>query len=224
MINSFIMILFILFLTSITLAFIVLYTKYKSALENLHKLNETIDRSKKNIEILSLKANTDKLTSVYNRDYLENFLSSTSDLNLPENETSMIMADLDNLKVINDVYGHIHGDMALSTFSSVLLSCTRKSDIVARYGGDEFVIVLPNTSSEVALHIAQRILTALQQASIKDLNNHLNEIVLTCSLGISTYPSLCTNTNELLITADKALYNAKALGKNTASVYRVACL
>lgn len=174
------------------------------------------------IEQLTIHANTDTLTALYNREYLKNYITDyISREKHDSGQISVIIADVDNLKTINDNYGHIYGDMALKAFSSILKAHTRKSDIVSRYGGDEFVIMLPNTSSETAYKIAERILQAASNVAIKTAGQEESfRVDFSCSLGISNYPELCDDISQLIITADIALYEAKKRGKNCISIYQ----
>lgn len=174
------------------------------------------------IEELNIHANTDTLTTLYNREYLKNYITDyISREKHDSGQISVIIADVDNLKTINDNFGHIYGDMALKAFSSILKNHTRKSDIVSRYGGDEFVIMLPSTSPETAYKIAQRILNAASNVQIKP-NEHTEafSVDFSCSIGISNYPELCDDISQLIITADIALYEAKKRGKNCISIYQ----
>lgn len=136
---------------------------------------------------------------------------------------SLIMFDLDNFKQINDIFGHAVGDLALQTLTQVVQSELRASDVIGRYGGDEFTILLPLTIAQDALALAARIHTSIANVGLKTEKGCLP---LTISIGIAqTNPS--ENNEEdapdtvenLFLRADKALYHAKQAGKKRSAVY-----
>lgn len=125
---------------------------------------------------------------------------------------SLIVADFDNLKTINDTYGHPVGDEVLRTIGDILRETSRESDVLARYGGDEFVILLPQTNSKNASNMAERIRQKVEKHtfSIQDL-----KLKSTISMGVATVPEEGINTpQDLIESADRALYGAKRSGKN----------
>ncbi|MCL5957846.1 MAG: diguanylate cyclase [Chloroflexi bacterium] len=130
---------------------------------------------------------------------------------------SLIMLDIDHFKEYNDTLGHLAGDEALRVVASSIVAKTRKSDVVARYGGEEFAVLLPRTDAEHALLIAERIRTSIE-ASSRKLGPSVGPL-LTVSLGVASFPKDAGTENELIDRADKALYKAKALGKNKATVF-----
>ncbi|TAM61452.1 GGDEF domain-containing protein [bacterium] len=117
-----------------------------------------------------------------------------------------VILDLDDLKLINDSQGHAAGDAALRTFAETLKATARTSDLVARYAGDEFVLVMPQTGAVAGVRAVQRVLEALNARGIR------------ASAGLAVYPSDAQNEQELFVAADKALYQAKVEGKNRCSV------
>lgn len=125
---------------------------------------------------------------------------------------SVMVCDIDSFKRCNDTYGHTFGDLVLKEVAVVMMSCVRGIDIVARYGGDEFVIVLPETPGEGARIVAERI-----RKGVEDLVLHVDrqEIRVTISIGVASYPSDGpTKKDELVAKADEALLKAKNTGKN----------
>jgi len=129
---------------------------------------------------------------------------------------SLILADFDNLKTTNDTYGHPVGDEALKKVGETLQEMSRDSDVLARYGGDEFVILLPETNVENAINMAERIRLNVSKNAI---NINENTITNSITMGISTAPQEGIKTShDLLKSADKALYEAKRAGKNRVAV------
>ena len=123
---------------------------------------------------------------------------------------SLLMIDIDYFKNINDQYGHQTGDKVLSELSNMFLSCVRKSDVVCRYGGEEFAIILPDTDKTNAKTTAEKIRKAVEENAFKD---KARQIKITISVGISTNSGI--ETSRLLVgESDKALYRAKNNGRN----------
>lgn len=174
---------------------------------------------KKQISKLMEHSSTDKLTELYNRSYLDLFLEKQIETSSrSKTPVSIIMVDLDHFKEINDNYGHVVGDHVLTIFAHVVLKCVRKTDIIARYGGDEFIVVLPDTDTETAEHIAERIRRDVESEPIPPVNNKVVNSI-SCSVGVSTYPSHCDSKHNLIQTSDMALYEAKRAGRNRTVVY-----
>lgn len=156
---------------------------------------------------------TDGLTELFNTRYFYKQL----DLEIARtdrygNSFSLILLDIDNFKQLNDTYGHQAGDDILHEFAKILKTASRETDIVVRYGGEEFIIILPNTSEEDTISLAERIRSNVEKNLF--LINHTVGIHVTVSGGISSYPQNADNSKSLLNAADTALYSAKASGKN----------
>ncbi len=154
----------------------------------------------------------DPLTGLYNRRYLEETL--TRELARAGREgrpISILMGDIDHFKHLNDTYGHHAGDEALRALGDLLRNCSRTSDIPCRYGGEEFVVVLPDMSLEVARKRAE-----LVRQEFENLRIDFNGIRLssTVSIGVAVCPDHGTTADELIDTADQALYKAKYTGRN----------
>ena len=135
---------------------------------------------------------------------------------------SIIMADVDNLKPINDNFGHRAGDMAIKQISRRISSCIRQIDIAARYGGDEFAVILPNTSLADAVVVAERMVKTVADTPLICEDS---EIALSISVGVGQYDAN-TCPGDVTKATDQALYAAKQAGKNTVKVFEQsqACL
>jgi diguanylate cyclase (GGDEF)-like protein len=150
---------------------------------------------------------TDPLTSLPNRRSFEIFLNGEIRRASRYRRTfSLLMIDYDNFKNYNDAYGHIAGDDILQTFSLLLKETIRDVDFLGRYGGDEFIAVLPETDRTFALEVAERMRKKIQ-------NQKLNPAI-TLSIGIASFPNDSDNQEMLINLADRACYEAKELGGN----------
>ncbi|BAI80219.1 signal transduction response regulator [Deferribacter desulfuricans SSM1] len=150
----------------------------------------------------------DFLTGVLNRRSIMSELESLS--NNPNDEIGIIIIDIDNFKKINDTYGHLVGDEVLKEISNIISKSLRKDDYVGRYGGEEFLVILPKLNINESFTVAERI-----RNSIANHNFHIGDIdfKITVSLGVSSLKKF-KNIKDALNEADKALYVAKRTGKN----------
>ena len=157
------------------------------------------------------KSIRDELTKVYNRRYFfeASQLIENGAALIPEN-TSILMIDIDDFKDLNDTYGHHVGDQALNTLTENILSMLRSTDVLARYGGDEFICLLPQTKRDQVLEIAKRVINRIEGIKLQE-NNHA--IPLHISIGVTTSEHE-VKIEELIALADEALYKAKQSGKN----------
>lgn len=156
-------------------------------------------------------ANLDTLTKIHNRRYFNYSINSLVKKNVP---FSLILLDLDNFKQLNDTEGHHHGDYVLKIVANIMKQSTRGTDIIARYGGDEFAIILPQTSKEASGNIANRI-----RGKVTIDPKFIPYSRVSLSMGIASYPNDGTTVEEILENADKALYDAKAEGKDSVHLY-----
>ncbi len=161
---------------------------------------------------LEYYATRDPLTNLYNqRVFWELANYEVKRANKYRYKFSLLIIDLDNFKSINDTYGHDFGDKFLIHIANLLSKSVRPGDIIARYGGDEFIILFPETDTTEALKIAKKILSTAEKYYIKTPDN--KKITPRFSIGISTYPDHSRNLKDLFSIADAMLYKAKFAGK-----------
>lgn len=164
----------------------------------------------KRAEALSV---TDDLTHLYNSRYLNQVLRrETKRASRSGRPLSLLFIDLDGFKAVNDTYGHLFGSRALVEAAAVIRQSARETDVVSRFGGDEFALVLPDTGGEGAFAVGERIrerIAAHEFLAADGLNIHL-----TGSVGVATLPDVAASSEELVQAADKAMYAVKESGKN----------
>ncbi len=180
-----------------------------SALEKA-QLIESAQLANARLEHLAI---TDALTGLYNRRHLlerlEQELERSARYALP---LSLLILDVDNFKQVNDTAGHLTGDAVLRGISARMQACVRRVDLVARFGGEEFVIILPQTGGGGAVTEAERIRAAIGE---KPVETRTGEVSVTASIGIAVFDAnWMRTTNDLIGSADEALRKAKQLGKN----------
>ncbi|MGL4731072.1 MAG: diguanylate cyclase [Clostridium sp.] len=162
-----------------------------------------------------VNSSVDKVTGVMTRKYLEkSILMQLEACNECNSSFSMLMFDVDFFKGVNDRFGHRKGDEVLKTICEVCMKNIRETDICGRYGGEEFIAILPNTVIEEAFKISERVRTSVENADILQGKREV-----TISIGISNYPEHATTYEELIEKADQALYAAKNSGRNKSVVW-----
>ena len=166
-------------------------------------------------ESLRLSALFDPLTGALNRRGLNSELRIREDAAPGTMSVSVIVMDLDNFKTINDLHGHQAGDEVLQGFSDTVRACIRKDDLFARIGGEEFVLVLPDTNAEAARQLAERILGEVRALQF-NVQEQPVQVTVSAGVGASSEPQ---GFLALMRTADKALYEAKRLGRNQVQVH-----
>jgi len=180
----------------------------------LHARIEEIGRLQVALQELAVR---DSLTGLYNRRYLDETLErEVSRARREGSPLSLVMLDIDYFKRVNDTYGHQVGDEALRMLATTLLADIRAEDVACRYGGEEFLILLPNMPLETAIQRAEAWRKAIEELSIALGNFH---ITFTISLGVAAYPEHGKTPDDLTRCADQALYRAKNGGRNQVSVF-----
>jgi diguanylate cyclase (GGDEF)-like protein len=156
---------------------------------------------------------TDALTDLHNRGSLEKALGIifSAYQKKPSSTHSLVIADLDFFKKINDQYGHPIGDIVLKEVAKLMMASTRKGDFIGRYGGEEFVVLLPNTPSSGAISFCEKLRQKIEAMTIK---TDKGDIKVTMSLGVAQLMEEDKTSSAWLVRADEALYKAKASGRN----------
>ena len=168
-----------------------------------------LEHSYQSLELLS---NTDPLTSLYNRRKINEILKEeASKANRYKTPLSLILFDIDDFKKINDYYGHEIGDKVLQALAHKVQSEVRGSDSVARWGGEEFIIVTPMLDKEGALRLAEKLRVTVESMKLEPIQR------FTCSFGVATLWECDNSTEHLIANADAAMYDAKSKGKNRVS-------
>ncbi len=181
------------------------------------KIKTLQDQLKQANELLLAISHTDHLTGLNNRRYLEETLEREFRRTQRKGSNLAVMImDIDHFKKVNDTYGHQQGDSALCKVAAIFQRALREYDTAARFGGEEFIAVIPETSLFEAENIAERIRKAIEGAIF---NVEVENIKITASFGVSAYPTDgIRSADDLIREADKALYAAKIKGRNKVEV------
>lgn len=185
----------------------------KARLGSARRMLDLLSELRSTREALQVQATHDSLTGLLNRGEISRLLEvEISRSRREKSDLGVLLADLDHFKSINDSYGHLVGDKVLCEISKRLQDSSRSYDLTGRYGGEEFLVVLPGCTGDSALHVAQRHLEAVAGEPIAGFGQ---EIHVTLSIGVTaTNGSLPSDAISLLRTADGALYQAKRGGRN----------
>jgi len=170
-------------------------------------------------EIYKQLSRIDGLTELYNYTFFQQLLKTEVErAGRYGHQLSLLMIDIDNFKGYNDAYGHPAGDDALRRLARVMSRAVRGCDFIARYGGDEFVVVLPETDQTEAKTIGERLRTLVSK-TIFDGTREGEESIITVSVGLATYPKDAQTKEDLVKRADQALYQAKSKNRNNLCVF-----
>ena len=177
--------------------------------EELIKTRETLEEQADKLKLL---ASTDELTNLLNRREMKYRGTSLLELAARSHQpVGLLMLDIDFFKKVNDTFGHLEGDRVLKQLGSLLNGFARKTDLVSRFGGEEFLIMLPDTNQKDTLLFCDRLHEKINQIRVGDN-------VLTVSIGVSMGDGVMSFT-DLFTQADNAVYKAKALGRNRTEMY-----
>ncbi len=183
--------------------------RYSSYFVNV--LNLCLDKIKLYDKLQELSIH-DSLTKIHNRRYfMQRYVEEFNRARKFNFNLSFLMVDIDHFKKINDTYGHLVGDAVLREVARTIKENTREIDFIARFGGEEFSVILLETEKTGAIMVAERMRSKISQKRIEVFDETLNVAV---SIGLSSFPENTLHSDVLLETADKALYKAKLAGRN----------
>ena len=183
----------------------------KNLMQSLIKSNEDLHEAKSCIEY---ELRTDYLTHLFNRRYIDGAIAELQK-SAEENSSpfSVVVLDIDHFKNVNDRYGHSTGDYVLQQIAEVINKNIRKDDIAARWGGEEFIIILPDTSEKLAYCVGERIRREIEQWYFKS-ENVKGKISISVSVGVSEANSAERDFSKVILRADQGMYEAKYAGRN----------
>lgn len=187
------------------------------AMLRIKRLQDELDLKNRELEVANKRLKklsiTDGLTELFNHRHVHELLRDEFERSRRSEEPlAVVMIDLDRFKAVNDTYGHPTGDVVLYETARILRETAREIDMVGRYGGEEFIAILPNTDEEEGARFAERVRQAVEAHLYRD---EQNEIRMTCSSGVASFPAEGVESpEELLKNADEALYLAKESGRN----------
>ncbi len=187
-----------------------------SLVKALNQMNDSIYRYKKENKSLKIISNTDGLTSLYNHRYFyECFNKKIGSGSRP---ITVLFCDIDKFKLINDIHGHITGDMILKEIGNIIKGSAKENELIFRYGGEEFVVMLDNYTEEKSFRIAEDIRTNIIRS--KKIQKYSGDLPVTISIGMASYPNDSVDAKDLIEKADKAMYFAKQNGRNQCCIYK----
>ncbi|HEU4556729.1 MAG TPA: diguanylate cyclase [Longimicrobium sp.] len=187
------------------------------AMLRIKRLQDELDQKNRELEVVNKRLRklsiTDGLTELFNHRHVHELLRDEFERSRRSGEPlGVAMIDLDRFKAVNDTYGHPTGDVVLYETARILRETAREIDMVGRYGGEEFIAILPNTAEDEAARFAERVRAAVEEHVYRD---DATEIRMTCSSGVASFPMEDVDSpEELLKEADEALYVAKETGRN----------
>lgn len=179
-----------------------------------------IERSLVTYDRLSAMTHIDALTGIYNRRYFDTALNTELNRALRHQQIfSLVMLDIDFFKHFNDQYGHHAGDFVLRSVATFVKQSVRKQDIVSRYGGEEFTVIMPLTAKSDSGKVLDRIRQKLSQTSF-DMDNGKHTFQINISVGVAQFPDDAQNETDLINASDQAMYQAKNNGRNNVVIYQ----
>ena len=159
----------------------------------------------------------DEYTGLYNARYLHQILPELVQKSVEkDNKLSVVFMDVDNFKKVVDTLGHLAGSVVLKEIGQTILNCLTENDILIKYGGDEYILILPDRNKNNALEITKKIQNAIRESTY--LKSEDNPIKVTASFGIAVFPDDAKNKKDLLIRADDSMYEIKKSTKNAIGV------
>ncbi len=198
----------------ITSYFTSVLTELQNKINQANQYAKDLAEANRKLVQLALK---DGLTGIYNQTYIKERLGQElARADIFEHTLGVLMMDLDDFKKFNDTYGHLQGDEFLKNIAEIVIRCMRPTDIPSRYGGEEFVLILPETGIEAVKEVAEKIICEVAKYRFKYTGDGKSEQLAgpTVSIGISYFPKDGADMEGLIKKADDALYRAKAAGKN----------
>jgi len=207
----------------ITILFLLIIRQYcslqenKNLMQSLIRSNEDLHEAKDRIEY---ELRTDYLTRLFNRRYIDGTiaeLQKSAEANA--SPFSVLVLDIDHFKNVNDWYGHNTGDQVLQQIAEVIKKNIRKDDIAARWGGEEFIVILPDTSEKLAYCVGERIRREIEQWYFR-AENVKGRIQVSVSVGISEVNSAEQDFSKVVTRADQGMYEAKYAGRNRTVIKR----
>jgi diguanylate cyclase (GGDEF)-like protein len=165
---------------------------------------------------VSRLAETDELTGLYNRRrFFELAEKAFALAGRAQHPLAALIVDLDHFKAFNDTYGHVVGDQVLRETARRMQGALRETDIIGRYGGEEFSILLPDTSTKSAVYVAERLISQVSEVS---MDTDAGKLTINISVGVTGMGKETPTLNSLIVRADQAMYQAKRAGRNTVAV------
>ncbi len=198
----------------------ILNEKLVSLQEKLEQVGQQSHSLRGENETLVRLAAKDGLTGLYNHAYIkERLKQEIYRCRRYQYPLSLLMIDIDDFKSLNDNYGHVVGDRVLKTLSKLMQEILRPSDIIGRYGGEEFLVILPQTNSENSLAVAERIRENIEFYKFKVHPSKKKISRVTVSIGLCVFPDHGKTSEDLIAFADESLYAAKKEGKNKVIIF-----
>jgi diguanylate cyclase (GGDEF)-like protein len=193
----------------LTEAFNNMVSRLRQGQEELATINGMLTEKNKELQVLSI---TDSLTGLHNRKhFMEVLANEVARARRNKNPFSVMMIDTDHFKKYNDTFGHQVGDALLKKIGVIFMESLRNVDYPSRYGGDEFIVLLPEVEKEKAFEVAERIRGLV---AAKTLSRDTNRVAVTVSIGVAAFPEHGDTPEAIIASADGALYHAKRNGRN----------